>query len=80
MSEICDRTWEVREEIRGALAEILEPSLATSDVLEDWRRANVVPLLNKGCKYKPKNYRTVAGNCRRFVGTGSTSIWKTKGE
>eukprot|EP00061_Rhincodon_typus_P008505 g31179.t1 len=47
--------WEAREVIAGSLAEI-----ATVEVPEDWRVANVVPLFKKGDKEKPGNYRPVS--------------------
>eukprot|EP00061_Rhincodon_typus_P003482 g20198.t1 len=50
---------ETREEIVGALADILASSLAIGEVLEDWRVANFVPLFKKGCNEKLGNYRPV---------------------
>ena len=41
---------EAREDIAGALREIFVSSLATGEVPEDWRIANVVPLFKKGSK------------------------------
>eukprot|EP00061_Rhincodon_typus_P015194 g42732.t1 len=38
---------EAREEIVGPIAEIIVSSIATGEVPEDWRLANVVPLLTK---------------------------------
>eukprot|EP00061_Rhincodon_typus_P017475 g46182.t1 len=46
-----------KEEIAGALTKIFVSSLATGEVLEDWRVANVVPLFKKGNKDNPGNYR-----------------------
>eukprot|EP00061_Rhincodon_typus_P005124 g24250.t1 len=42
--------WDAREEIAEALAEIFASSLPTGEVSEDWRVANVVPLLKKARK------------------------------
>eukprot|EP00061_Rhincodon_typus_P016653 g44980.t1 len=39
---------EAKEEIAGALTNVFVSSLATGEVLEDWRVANVVPLSKKG--------------------------------
>lgn len=40
-----------------ALAEIYESLLATDEVVEDWKVANVVPIFKKDCKEKPGNHR-----------------------
>eukprot|EP00061_Rhincodon_typus_P011861 g37197.t1 len=44
---------EAREEIARALRKIFISSLATGEVTEDWRIANVVPLFKKGGKDNP---------------------------
>ena len=51
---------EARDEIAGPLTEIFVSSLDTGEVLEDWRIANVVPLVKKGSKDNPGNYRSVS--------------------
>jgi len=51
---------EAKEEIAGALTEIFVSSLASGEVPEDWRIANVVPLFKKGRKDNPGNYRPVS--------------------
>eukprot|EP00061_Rhincodon_typus_P002191 g16843.t1 len=48
---------EAREEIAGALTKIFVSSLATGEVPEDWRAANVVPLFKKGNRDNLGNYR-----------------------
>eukprot|EP00061_Rhincodon_typus_P012728 g38638.t1 len=45
------------EQIAGALTDIFESLLATGEVLEDWRIANVVPLFKKGNRDNAGNYR-----------------------
>ena len=49
-----------KEEIAGALTQIFNSSLATGEVPDDWRTANVVLLFKKGCRDKPGNYRPVS--------------------
>eukprot|EP00061_Rhincodon_typus_P004588 g22942.t1 len=51
---------EAREEIAGALTKIFVSSLATGEVPEAWRVADVVPLFKKGNKGNPKNYRLMS--------------------
>eukprot|EP00061_Rhincodon_typus_P001904 g16095.t1 len=51
--------WEAREVIAGPLDEIFISLIATGEVLEDWRLANVVPPFMKSGKEKPGNYRAV---------------------
>jgi len=48
----------VGEEI--AEAKIFVSSLATGEVPEDWRVANIVPLFKKGSRDNPGNYRPVS--------------------
>ena len=43
----------------GPREETFESSIATGEMPEDWRVANVVPLFKKGCREKPGNYRPV---------------------
>ena len=42
------------------MREIFVSSLATGEVPEDWRIANVVPLFKKDSKNNPGNYRPVS--------------------
>ena len=42
------------------LREILNTSLESGQVLEDWRVANVTPLLKKGSREELGNYRPVS--------------------
>jgi len=59
--EMYPRTlWEAREGITGPLAEIFESSIDISEVPEDRRAANVMPLFKKGCSEKPGNCRPVS--------------------
>lgn len=63
--------WKAREEIAGALAGILLPSLAMGESPQDWKVADLVPLLKKGCKNKP-------GNCLPLSltpGVGNLQEW-----
>ena len=62
---------EAREEIAGALREIFVSSLATGEVAEDWRIANVVPLFKKGSKSNPGNYRPYISG-REIIGEDSS--------
>eukprot|EP00061_Rhincodon_typus_P018373 g47525.t1 len=48
---------EEREEIVGTLTKIFVSSLATGEIPEDWRVANVVPVFKKGNRDNPGNYR-----------------------
>eukprot|EP00061_Rhincodon_typus_P007068 g28364.t1 len=60
-NQVYPRTlWEAREVIAGPLADILVSSIATGEVLENCRLANVVPRFKKGEKEKPGNYRPVS--------------------
>eukprot|EP00061_Rhincodon_typus_P007373 g29014.t1 len=52
--------WEVREVIARPLAEVFVSSIATGEVPEDWRLANIVPLFKKGGKEKLGNYRPMS--------------------
>jgi len=51
---------ELSEELAGPLARIFRDSLATGEVPEDWRRANVTPIYKKGAKADAANYRPVS--------------------
>ena len=52
-NELCPRLlWEAREEIAGALTQIFNSSLATGEVPDDWRTANMVPLFKKRSRDK----------------------------
>eukprot|EP00061_Rhincodon_typus_P007190 g28625.t1 len=53
--------WEAGEEIAGPLAKIFASSIATSEVPEDWRLANVVPLVKKDGKERPVSLTLVVG-------------------
>eukprot|EP00061_Rhincodon_typus_P002820 g18548.t1 len=50
---------EAAEQIAGALTGIVVSSLATGEVPEDWRIANVVPLFKKGDRDNPGCNRPV---------------------
>eukprot|EP00061_Rhincodon_typus_P002524 g17785.t1 len=55
---ICPRILrEARGQIAGALANIFVSSLATGEVPEDWRIANVVPVFKKCNRDNLGNYR-----------------------
>eukprot|EP00061_Rhincodon_typus_P007214 g28684.t1 len=55
---ISSRMWkEAREQIAGALTDNFVSLLATDDVPEDCRMANVVPLFKKESRDNPANYR-----------------------
>jgi len=59
--ELCPRLlWEAREEIAGALTQIFNSILASGEVPEDWKTADVVPLFKKDNRDKPGNYRPVS--------------------
>eukprot|EP00061_Rhincodon_typus_P015388 g43029.t1 len=51
---------EAREQIAGALTGIFVSSLATGEVPEDWKIANVVALFKKGSRDNPTNYKPVS--------------------
>jgi len=44
---------EPREEIGETMAKIFQSSIATGEVPEDWREANIVPLFKKGSRDNP---------------------------
>ena len=51
---------ELINEVAGPLTAIFRASIATGDVPDDWRRANVTPIHKKGSKSDPANYRPVS--------------------
>jgi hypothetical protein len=51
---------ELAEQIAEPLTTIFRTSLASGDVPEDWRQANVTPIFKKGTKTDPSNYRPVS--------------------
>ena len=54
---------EYSSEISPMLALIYNESLAQGTVPDDWRQANVAPVLKKGDKYNAANYRPVSLTC-----------------
>ena len=50
-------------EIGPILTIILNKSLTSSMVPDDWRKANVTPIFKKGERYKPSNYRPISLTC-----------------
>ena len=54
---------ECSNEISPILALIFNESLARGDVPDEWRQANVSPVLKKGEKYDAANYRLVSLTC-----------------
>lgn len=44
----------------GPLAKIFVSSITKSEMAEDCRVTNVVPLYKKGCQEEPRNYRPVS--------------------
>ncbi|KFP30250.1 RNA-directed DNA polymerase from mobile element jockey, partial [Colius striatus] len=51
---------ELADVIAKPLSIIFEQSWRTSEVPEDWRKANVTPVFKKGRKNDPGNYRPVS--------------------
>ena len=51
---------ELAEYLATPIATILQQSLDESEVPDDWREANVVPLFKKGSKRDPANYRPIS--------------------
>ena len=54
---------ELSNEIAPILQIIFQISLTTGQVLDDWKEAYVAPILKKGDKHKPSNYRPVSLTC-----------------
>lgn len=54
---------EVRKEVSEALADIMNQSLGTGKIPQDWRDAIVVPLFKKGSRSEASNYRPVSLTC-----------------
>ena len=52
------------DEILAPVCMLFEKSLREGKVLEDWRRANVVPVYKAGDRGKAKNYRPVSLTCQ----------------
>ena len=50
-------------EIAPVLTTIFNKSLSTSDIPDDWRKANVTPIFKKGERYLPANYRPISLTC-----------------
>ncbi len=48
---------ELADVITQLLTLIIRESLATGDIPEDWRTANVTPIFKNGSKKKAENYR-----------------------
>ena len=51
------------DQLAEPLSYIFKKSLDSSIVPGDWQQANVVPIFEKGEKYKPSNYRPVSLTC-----------------
>jgi len=51
---------EVSEELGGILAHIMEQSMVTGVIPQDWRDALIVPIFKKGSRNEAKNYRPVS--------------------
>jgi Reverse transcriptase (RNA-dependent DNA polymerase)/Endonuclease-reverse transcriptase len=51
---------ELAEYVADPLVKVYEKSLATGEVPEDWKTANVTPIYKKGKKSDPANYRPVS--------------------
>ena len=54
---------ELHAEVTPILTHILQLSLTTGIVPDDWRHATVAPVYKKGPKYKPSNYRPISLTC-----------------
>ena len=50
----------IPHEVAKFLEVIYKNSLATSEIPEDWRMANITPLHKKGAKHNPSNYRPIS--------------------
>ena len=51
---------EIANEVRPLLLLIYRKSLQTSEVPEDWRKANVTPVFKTGQRYQAENYRPIS--------------------
>jgi hypothetical protein len=51
---------ELKNNVAFPLAKIYRQSLDSGDVLQDWKKARVVPIFKKGTKSDPGNYRPVS--------------------
>ena len=51
---------ELAEVFASPLAWLYEHSWCSGEVLEDWKRATMVPIFKKGKKEDPGNYRPVS--------------------
>ena len=51
---------ELADEVGPLLLLIYRNSLQTSEVPEDWRKANVTPVYKKGHRYQAENYRPIS--------------------
>jgi Endonuclease-reverse transcriptase/Reverse transcriptase (RNA-dependent DNA polymerase) len=59
---------ELSEEVAPILASIYNKSMATGQVPNDWREANVTPIFKKGAKTAPENYRpTLTSVCCKML-------------
>ncbi|CAM4590572.1 unnamed protein product [Lepidochelys kempii] len=54
--------WELADVIADPLAIISENSWQLGEVSDDWKKENIVPILKKGKKEKPENYRLTSLN------------------
>ena len=52
--------FELRHELTKPLTELFKKSLASGQIPQDWRDANVIPLFKKGKRDQPQNYRPVS--------------------
>ena len=62
---------EVREEIGEVLAQIFYKAMQNVDVPQEWKDALIVPLIKKGNRSDPCNYRPV---CLTLVMEGLSTI------
>ena len=51
---------ELVEEVAYPLALVMKKTLEDGSMPEDWRTANVTPIIKKGAKNNPGNYRPVS--------------------
>ena len=50
----------IAHEVAKFLEVIYKNSVATSEIPEDWKMANITPLHKKGAKNNPSNYRPIS--------------------